>query len=93
MKLNIDKTLEVSDLQRVQVAVIVDGGKTKPKRQATRDELKAFVWKHGEQWEEVISGLYASFTAEPQLPASETEQDLLWEEEDLLGVDDPNDVL
>jgi hypothetical protein len=85
MKVNIYETVEISDEQRVSLAVVLDEGEVKPKRQATRDEIKAFVWKHGEQWEDVLSGLHASFTAEPSDDAeTEADEDLLGDDEDLI---------
>jgi hypothetical protein len=53
MKVNIDKTLEVSDEQRKQIALNIDGQGAK-KRDATRDEMKDFIWRHGVSWEDVL---------------------------------------
>lgn len=55
MKVNIDQTLEVSDEQRKQIAAYIDDAGAK-KRDATRDEMKQFIWSHGERWEDVLSG-------------------------------------
>lgn len=49
MKVNIDQTVEVSDEQRKLIAETIDGEGAK-KREATRDEMKAFIWQHGEHW-------------------------------------------
>jgi hypothetical protein len=73
VKVNIYETVEVSDEQRVALARQIDGDGAK-KRQATRDEIKAFVWQHGVRWDDVLAG-----RAEPQGEATEEE------DEDLLG--------
>ena len=80
MKVNIYETVEVSDEQRVQIARLQDGDGAK-KRQATRDEIKSFVWEEGSNWEDVL----ANGKPEPT-PAEEPED----EDEDLLG-DEPDD--
>lgn len=79
MKVNIYETVEVSDEQRVQIARLLDDDGAK-KRQATRDEIKAFVWDHGIQWADVLAG------RTPGPVDEEPEEDLLGDEdEDLLG--------
>ena len=55
MKVNIDKTLEVSDEQRKAIARHYDGPDAK-KRDATRDEMKEFIWDNGSNWEAVLEG-------------------------------------
>lgn len=50
MKVNIDKTIEVSDEQRKAIAAQIDDVGSK-KRDATRDEMKQFIWNHGENWD------------------------------------------
>lgn len=50
MKVNIYETIEISDEQRIALARQLDGEGAR-KRQATRDEIKAFVWRHGSSWE------------------------------------------
>lgn len=55
MKVNIDKTLEVSDEQRKAIARHFDGPDAK-KRDATRDEMKEFIWDNGSNWEAVLDG-------------------------------------
>ena len=50
MKVNIYETVEVSNEQREQIARLLDGPEAK-KRQATRDELKTFIWEAGSDWE------------------------------------------
>lgn len=49
MKVNIYTTVEVSDAQRIAIAAEIDGEGAKP-RSATRDEMKEFVWREGENW-------------------------------------------
>lgn len=56
MKVNIYETVEVSDEQRVQIARLADGDGAK-KRQATRDEIKAFVWENGSTWDMTLRDL------------------------------------
>jgi uncharacterized Zn finger protein len=53
VKVNIYETVEVSDEQRVQIARLQDGDGAK-KRQATRDEIKTFVWEEGSNWEDAL---------------------------------------
>ncbi len=48
MKINVDQTVEVSDEQRVQIANVLDGRITR--RQATRAEMKEYIWSHGRDW-------------------------------------------
>jgi hypothetical protein len=55
MKVNIYETVEISDEQRVAIAAILDDVGAK-KRQATRDEIKAYVWEQGANWEYVLAG-------------------------------------
>lgn len=50
MKVNIYTTVDVSNKQREQIARQIDGDGAQ-KRQATRDEIKEFVWYHGAAWE------------------------------------------
>lgn len=66
MKVNIYETVEVSDEARKRIASHL-GQKT-----ASRDELKAFIWEHGKNWESFLNG--------DTQPAAE--------EEDLLGTAD-----
>jgi hypothetical protein len=48
MKVNLDMTIEVSDTQRVQIANVLDGKVSK--RQATRTEIKDYMWSRGRDW-------------------------------------------
>lgn len=84
MKVNIYETVEISDEQRVQLGAIIDG-KVKPKRQATRDEIKAFIWEHGSDWETALSEAFSSFTGEGAAEAADAPEEA---DEDLLGGDD-----
>ena len=45
MKVNIYETVEVSDDARKRIAGLLG------QKAATRDDLKAFIWKHGQNWE------------------------------------------
>ena len=54
MKVNIYETVEVTDEQRVAIARELDGDGAK-KRQATRDEIKAFIWTEGKNWANVFA--------------------------------------
>lgn len=65
MKVNIYETVEITDEQRVALAREIDGDGAK-KRQATRDEIKDFVWTEGRNWASVLDG-----TNEPE----DTEED------------------
>ena len=49
MKVEIKKTVEVSDIQRVQIADLADEAESK--RIATRDEIRDFIWAQGNCWE------------------------------------------
>lgn len=55
MKVNVDKTIEISDEQRKAIALYIDGPGSK-KRDATRDEMKAFLWDNGSNWEDALNG-------------------------------------
>lgn len=76
MKVNIDKTLEVTDEQRKEIAAVLDGEGAK-RRDATRDEMKEFIWTHGANWENVLIGSDVDDQSEP--------------DEDLIGGDDSDD--
>lgn len=90
MKVNIYETIEISDEQRLDLANVLDGEVNKPKRQATRDEIKEFVWTHGASWDSVLvkeAILLAGGDPEPTSADEPTEDD----EEDLLGTSDSMD--
>lgn len=80
MKVNIYETVEITDEQRVKLGAVLDG-KVKPKRQATRDEIKGFVWTHGQDWETALSDAWREEFDKPEgtdaEPADEPEEDLL----------------
>lgn len=78
MKVNIYETVEISDEQRVTLARRLDGAGAK-KRQATREEIKTFVWVNGSRWEAFLGD-------DPELDL-EPDEDLVGDtdEEDLLG--------
>jgi hypothetical protein len=78
VKVNIYETVEVSDEQRIAIAAEIDGDGGK-RRQATRDEIKSFIWTEGRNWASVLTG-----DGEPEAEA-EPEDDLLGDDEDLLG--------
>lgn len=78
MKVNIYETIEVSDEQRVALAREIDGDGAK-KRQATRDEIKEFVWTEGRNWAQVLDGSDPSTTED-----EDEDEDLLGEDEDLI---------
>lgn len=59
MKVNVYQTVEVTDEQRVMLGALIDGA-TKPKRQATRDEIKEFVWENGANWEVELTDLWTT---------------------------------
>lgn len=84
MKVNIYETIEVSDQQRVDIARHIDGDGAK-KRQATRDEIKLFVWNHGLAWDVALLGDVDA------APEPEVDMDLIGDSE-VLG-DDPEDLI
>lgn len=94
MKVNIYETVEVTDEQRVKLGALLDG-KLKPKRQATREEIKAFVWENGESWEKELTNWYRSVFEEAETGTPEAEElaELEAELEDLLGTDDDEDLI
>lgn len=75
MKVNIYETVQVSDEQRVAIAREIDGDGAK-KRQATRDEIKDFIWSEGRNWE---SSLASDDDGVPEEDGPEVD------DEDLLG--------
>lgn len=72
MKVHIDETVLVSEEQRVQLAVVLDGAGA-AKRIATRNELKDFIWTHGREW---------------ALDLTDRFNDEAGDDEDLMGLDD-----
>lgn len=80
MKVNVYQTVEFSDQQRVTLARLLDGPDGK-KREATRDEIKTFLWEHGRHWE---ANLGVPAVQEDTSAAAS-------EEEDLLGIGELDD--
>lgn len=62
MKVSVYQTIEVSDEQRKEISKLLGV------KQATRDQMKDFLWKHGENWGEKLalqsSGQEQAVTAE-----------------------------
>lgn len=88
MKVNIYETVEVTDEQRVTLANVLDQKVNKPKRQATRDEIKGFIWEQGSTWATALADEAANLAADTgteEPPADEPEdEDLLGDDEDLI---------
>lgn len=106
MKVNIDKTLEVSDEQRKAIALRIDGPGSK-KRDATRDEMKQFIWTHGANWEgdlkvlsgeagptdtEAVTGSGAEYLGQMDVTHEDVD-DLIGDDEDLIGEPDEEDLI
>lgn len=93
MKVNIYETVEISDEQRVQLGAVLDG-RVKPKRQATREEIKSYIWDRGSRWDSELSDDYRHDFEEAETGSQEA-QDLLDEAADelaaLLGDDADDD--
>lgn len=49
MKVNVYETVEVTDEDRKKISNLLGV------RQATRDQLKEFLWQHGKDWREKMS--------------------------------------
>lgn len=49
MKVSIEQTVEVTDEQRYELAQVLEHHAGK-RRQATRAELKEWIWEHGANW-------------------------------------------
>lgn len=64
MRVGIYESVEVSDEQRKSIA------QTLGKKTATRDDLKEFVWKYGEQWPLMVNGATPASDAEGALDAT-----------------------
>jgi hypothetical protein len=81
VKVNIYETVEVSDADRKLIAEALG------QKSATRDDLKAFIWRHGADWERALHNDVergeAAFAA--SVSDDEEEQDLLRLAADLLG--------
>lgn len=100
MKVNIYETVEITDEQRVKLAAVLDG-RLKPKRQATRDEIKAYVWERGSSWEKELAydfrhDFEEAETGSPEateLAEVEAEESLVFEDDDLIGETDDEDLI
>lgn len=88
MKVNIDKTIEVSDEQRKAIARYIDGPFAK-KRDATRDEMKTFLWDNGSNWEDVLDGPAPAPTDETYIG----HVDVTHDDSDLIGDADGMDLI
>lgn len=81
MKVNIYETVEVTDEDRKRVAAILG------QKNATREELKAFIWQHGAKWQSALS------TDEEVEAATDAlfqgDEANVNDEEDLIGAEDP----
>jgi hypothetical protein len=79
MKVAVYEVVEVTDEERVAIAVNIDG-KTTPKRKASSAEMKQWLWEQGATWRSVLgSG-----------DGEDAGEDLLGDGEDLLGTSDPD---
>lgn len=74
MKVKISETVEVTDEHRRQVADLNDDKVSR--RQATRDELKDFIWQAGNAWEGILGARWNDRFGEDE------------EDEDTLDLDD-----
>lgn len=74
MKLALYMPFEATDEQRLQLGAVLDG-KVKPKRQATRDEIKAYVWENGSGWGDELAAQYAE--AFPEGAGEDDAEDLV----------------
>jgi hypothetical protein len=90
VKVNIYETVEVSDADRKLVAAALG------QKAATRDDLKAFIWRHGADWQRAIHSEFEQGEAEFTASVSDDGEDLLGGEpapedaslDDLLGGSD-----
>lgn len=91
MKVAIEQTVQITDEQRVKLANVLDGRVTR--RQATRDEMKDYIWGAGKHWEgtleEDFQGLTGDDTTVDETADDAGDDDLLGDveadDEDLLG--------
>ena len=81
MKVNIDKTIEVTDDQRKKIAQVIHGDPKRPASQwATRDEIKDYLWEHGKDWDIRLADDHADLTLADQEDVEPEDAD-----EDLIG--------
>lgn len=78
MKVKISPTVDVSDNQRVHLANVLDGKVSR--RQATREELKDFIWEEGAGWERVLFHVFSE-----AFPSDDSDEDLIGGSSDELG--------
>jgi hypothetical protein len=93
MKVNIDQTVQITDEQRVQMANVLDGRITR--RQATRDEMKDYIWSAGKGWENELNEDFLGLSGDDTtVDETADDEDLLGDDEDLLGdsVEDADDI-
>ena len=92
MKFNVYVTQEISDEERVKLAIVLDHGKKHPKRSATRDEIKSYAWKNGSMWREDLEADYSVYEVQPislqeeEFPLGLTSEGEVFPEKDLLGL-------
>lgn len=68
MKVRIDQTLQVEDDTLSQIADVLDGKTSR--RKAKRDEVKDYIWRHGELWQQELDDQHAAlFGSSPSAPA------------------------
>lgn len=93
MRIVVHEQLDVTDAQRRQIASVLDGKVVK--RDATRDEMKAWLWETGAGWAEALTDQYLDLDGSTPAPAppdaSGDDADAL---DDLLGdADELDDLL
>lgn len=91
MRVNVYETIEISDAQRVDLANVLDNQVNKPKRIATRDEIKAYAWSNGKNWEKALEDevdFLVNGGGEEGPTYEAASDDLLGDAEDLLGDDE-----
>ena len=65
MKVNIYETIEISGEDRLRLGAVLSG-QQKPKYNATRDEIKQFVWENGEGWEDALTEAFNEKFSAPE---------------------------
>jgi hypothetical protein len=69
MKVALYESVEVSDEQRKQIANVLDGKVSK--RDATREELKSFLWDLGSDWPEILANRWSQMFSAPKTTGEE----------------------
>lgn len=72
MKVNIYETVGVTDEERFLIAAFYDG-EGSPRRQASRDEIKEFVWSYGRNWLEELLNFSRKWPQTDDDPANPAE--------------------